>query len=60
MIKQGKVWVMGREGQHGLIQVSLWIKVIIIIMVLKPDSGVYIRQCSSHESGESTRLTRKN
>jgi hypothetical protein len=30
---------MGREGQLGLTQVNIWIKIIIII-ILKPDLGV--------------------
>jgi len=47
---------MGREGQHRLTWVNVWIKMINII-VLKLNSGVDLRKGLGHGLGRSTRLT---
>jgi hypothetical protein len=46
---QSKTQVTSREGQHRLTWVIVYIKMVIII-VLKPDSEVDLRQGSSHGS----------
>jgi hypothetical protein len=50
---RSKAWVMGQEGRYVLTWVSVWIKIIIII-VLKPDAGVNPEQSPSNGLGEST------
>ena len=47
---------MGREGQHRLTWVNVWIKMINII-VLKLNSGVDLIKGLGHGLGRSTRLT---
>jgi hypothetical protein len=49
-VDQDKTYVTNQEGQHRLTRVNVLMKVIIII-VLKPDSGVDTRQGSGHKSG---------
>jgi hypothetical protein len=46
----------GSGGSHELTRVNLWIKMVIII-VLKPHSGIDPRQGLDHELGGSTWLT---
>jgi hypothetical protein len=55
-VNRNKAQVTGWEGQHGLTRVNVWIQVVIII-VLKSDSGVNSRQGSGNGLGGSTRLT---
>ena len=45
-VDQDKMQVTGQKGQYGLTRVNIWIKVIIII-ILKPDSGVGLRRFKS-------------
>ena len=52
----GKAQVTSQEGQHELTWVNVWIKIVIII-VLKLNSGVDPRQGLGYGSGESIRLT---
>jgi len=49
---------LGHElgGSHGLTRVDVWIKIVIII-VLKSDLRVDLRQLSNHWLGGSTRIT---
>jgi hypothetical protein len=49
-VDQDKTYFTNQEGQHRLTRVNVLMKVIIII-VLKPDSGVDTRQGSGHKSG---------
>jgi hypothetical protein len=54
-VDRGKTHVTGQKGQYGLTKVNVWIK-MIIILVLKPDSGIDSKQGLGHGSRGSTWL----